>query len=77
MGQSNADRQRAYRECHLQSVDGLGERLNMVISVHAKACLKRLARHHGQSQRQVLEALLVAAERAVLEGLADKSEYER
>ena len=61
---TNAERQRAYRQRHLQDVDGSGERLNMVFSVQAKAQLGRLARHHGISQRAMLERLLAAAERA-------------
>lgn len=76
MGQSNAERQANYRARHLKSEDGRGERLNVVIDVHAKACLARLARHHGISQREVLERLLGDAEQTVLEGLADKSAYE-
>ncbi|MBK7520108.1 MAG: hypothetical protein IPJ33_19600 [Gammaproteobacteria bacterium] len=61
---TNAERQRAYRQRHLQDVDGSGERLNMVVSVQAKAQLGRLARHHGISQRAMLERLLAAAERS-------------
>lgn len=45
MGQSNAERQAAYRARHLKSEDGRGERLNLVVDLHAKACLARLARH--------------------------------
>jgi hypothetical protein len=76
VGQSNAERQAAYRARHLKSEDGRGERLNLVVDLHAKACLARLARHYGTSQRQVLERLLGDAELAVLEGLRDKSAYE-
>lgn len=76
MGMTNAERQAAYRQRHLASEDGRGERLNVVIDVHARACLQRLARHHGISQRQMLERLLTGAEQSVLEGLADKSAYE-
>ena len=61
---TNAERQRAYRQRPLQDVDGSGERLNMVVSVQAKAQLGRLARHHGISQRAMLERLLAAAERS-------------
>lgn len=60
---TNAERQRAYRQRHLQDVDGAGERLNMVVSVQAKAQLGRLASHHGISQRAMLERLLAEAER--------------
>lgn len=40
---TNAEKQRVYRQRHLQ--DGEGERLNMVISINAKRSLERLARH--------------------------------
>ncbi len=55
---TSAERQAAYRQRHLQDVDGHGERLNMVISVQAKAQLKRLARHAGITQRSMLEPQL-------------------
>ena len=43
---TNAERQKAYRQRHLQDVDGTGGRLNLIVSVQAKAQLGRLARHH-------------------------------
>ena len=61
---TNAERQRAYRQRHLQDVDSIGARLNLVVSVQAKAQLGRLARHHGVSQRAMLERLLAEAEQA-------------
>lgn len=47
MAQSNAERQRAYRQRHLKDIEGGGERLNTVVSVSAKAQLARLAQYHG------------------------------
>jgi hypothetical protein len=76
MGKTNAERQAAYRARHLKSEDGRGERLSLVVYLHAKACLARLARHYGTSQRKVLERLLGDAELAVLESLPNKSAYE-
>ena len=61
---TNAERQRAYRQRHLQDVDSIGARLNLVVSVQAKAQLRRLARHHGISQRAMVERLLAEAEQA-------------
>ena len=43
MPTSNAQRQAAYRARHLQSDDGEGVRLNLIIGTHAKCALERLA----------------------------------
>ena len=42
MPTSNAQRQAAYRARHLQSDDGEGVRLNLIIGTHAKCALERL-----------------------------------
>ncbi len=77
--QSNAERQAAYRQRHLYDVDGQGERINMVVSVQAKAQLERLARHYGVTQREVIERVLADAERKVVDGLngGDERAYYR
>ncbi len=43
MTKSNAERQAAYRQRNLKSEDGNSERLNMLVDVHAKRTLERLA----------------------------------
>ena len=65
MATSNAQRQRNYRQRHLQSDDGKLARLSMVVSWRAKAQLWRLARHHKTTQREMLERLIGQAEDAV------------
>lgn len=67
MAKSNAERQAAYRARHLKDVEGKGGRLNLVIDIHAKLALERLARCYGVTQKQMLEKLAVEAERATLE----------
>ena len=57
---TNAERQRLYRERHL--VEGTDARLNAIVSAHAKAALKRLARHYDVTERAMLETLLAQAE---------------
>ena len=76
---SNAARQAAYRQRHLHDVDGQGERINMVVTVQAKAQLERLARHYGVTQREVLARVLADTERKVVAGLsrADEMSYYR
>lgn len=65
MPMTNAERQRQYRQRHLKDLDGTGERLNVVLSLHAKAALERLASFYGITQREALErALLDAQDRA-------------
>ncbi len=61
--QSNAARQAAYRQRHLHDIDGQAERINMVVTVQAKAQLERLARHYNVTQRELLIRVLAEAER--------------
>ena len=75
MAQSNAARQQAYRQRHLQDVDGGSTRLTVILSAGAKAQLTRLARHAETSQRETLERLLAAAEKAIVSRLRDPSQY--
>lgn len=74
LSRSNAQRQAAYRQRHLQDVDGQGARVNMVVTVQAKAQLERLARHYGVTQRELLARVLADAERKVVNGLSRTDE---
>lgn len=67
MAKSNAQRQAEYRARHLKDECGTGERLNIVLDLHAKRALERLAVCYAVTQRDVLEDLLREAERAALE----------
>ena len=66
MAQTNATRQAAYRQRHLHDDGGTGERLNVVIDLHAKRALERLASCYGVTQRKILERVLAAAEQEAL-----------
>ena len=70
MAKSNAQRQSDYRARHLKDVDGNAERLNLLLDVHAKRALERLAACYVVTQRDVLEGLLREAESAVLDRAA-------
>lgn len=59
---SNAKRQSAYRKRHLHDEDGNCERINQLVSLHAKKALERLAKCYGVTQRGLLEKLLIDAE---------------
>jgi hypothetical protein len=69
MPKTNAERQAAYRRRHLKEMNGMLERLNMLLSLHAKRQLERLAACYGVTQRRFLERLLAEAERAALDRL--------
>lgn len=66
MAVSNAQRQAAYRARHLKSGDVLDQRLNLVIDLHAKCALERLALCYGVTQRALLQMLLIQGERAAI-----------
>lgn len=70
---SNAERQAAYRQRHLHNVDGGGALLNVVVSVHTKAQLERLATHYGVTQRALIERLAGEGESAVTGGLRGRA----
>ena len=70
----NATRQAAYRQRHLQDVDGDCARLNAVVSITAKAELDRLARHYGLTRRAMFESLMADAECEVVAGLTSREQ---
>jgi hypothetical protein len=65
MAKTSAERQREFRQRRL--IDGSDSRLNVVVSASAAAGLRRLAAYRGQSQKEVLEALVRAADSALLD----------
>jgi len=67
MAQSNAERQAAYRARHLKDENGKGERISLLVDIHAKRALERLARRYAVTQTAMLERLLKDAERAILD----------
>jgi len=68
MALTPAEKQQRYRERHL-GIDGTKERIQVFVSVHTKAQLGRLARHHGYTITMVIEDLVAAAESALIEQL--------
>ncbi len=63
MTMTNAEKQAAYRARKIK--EGDGERLQAVVSLHAKRALERLARHHGITQAATLERLILDEQRRV------------
>ena len=68
MVMTTAEKQQRYRERHL-GIDGTKERLQLFISVRARAQLGRLARHRGYTVTMAVETLVADAERALLDRL--------
>lgn len=64
---SNAQRQADYRARHLKSEDGQLQRLNLMIDLHAKRALERLASCYGVTQKSMLESLLGQADRVAID----------
>jgi hypothetical protein len=67
MAKNSAQRQAAYRERHLKHENGQGERLNLVIDLHAKRAIERLAICYGVTQKDIIERLALGAQRVTLD----------
>jgi hypothetical protein len=63
---SNAQRQADYRARHLKSEDSQLQRLNLMIDLHAKRALERLASCYGVTQKSMLERLIRQAQEVAL-----------
>lgn len=66
MAKSSAERQAAYRARKLADESAPCERLNMLIDLHAKRSLERLAACYGVTQKAMLEHVLAEAEKATI-----------
>jgi len=69
MAKSAAQRQAEYRARHLKDVEGNCERLSVIIDIHAKYALERLASCYGVTQKAMLEMLLQEAENDALKSV--------
>lgn len=67
MAKTNAQRQAEYRARRRH--DGVSTRLNTEVSLIAHIALERLAYHHGLTQRQMLERLLIEPDEALCKHL--------
>lgn len=64
---SNAQRQADYRQRHLQSEHHSLQRLSLMVDLHAKLALQRLAKCYGVTQRSMLEGLIQQAQRVAVD----------
>ncbi len=70
---SNAQRQADYRARHLKDENSQLERLSLLVDLHAKRALERLACCYGVTQRTMLERLLMQANRVAQQQAAEHS----
>lgn len=70
---SNAQRQADYRARHLKNENAQLERLSLLVDLHAKRALERLACCYGVTQRAMLERLVMQADRLAQEQAAAQS----
>ena len=74
MAQSNAERQAAYRARHLKDENGTDERLNLLVDIHTKRALERLATRYSVTQRAMLQTLITDAEKALVNTLSSNEQ---
>lgn len=67
MAMTNAEKQASYRKRKIK--EGEGERLQSVISLHAKLAIERLARHYGITQAAMIERLAMDEQKRVTANL--------
>jgi hypothetical protein len=68
MALTSAEKQQRYRERHL-GLHGTKERIQLFISIQARAQLGRLAGHYSYTVIKMIEDLAADAERSLLNGL--------
>ncbi len=71
MAKSAAERQREYRARRPFAGENGERQINTWVSTGAALALKRLARHYGITQREMLERLIFDADRLVCVGMSD------
>lgn len=72
MAMTNAERQARYRRNTRERREDYTARLNTELLFGAKSALKRLALHHGLSQREMLEQLITQADDALRQSMNDE-----
>jgi hypothetical protein len=70
---SNAQRQAAYRARNLKDENSQLERLSLLVDLHAKRALERLASCYGVTQKAMLERLVMQANRVAQQQAAESS----
>ena len=63
----NAKRQAEYRKRHMK--EGSDQRLNVILDLHAKLALERMAKHYGVTNKAMLERALLAAQSQLIKDM--------
>jgi len=71
MATTSAQRQAQYRRRRGESGENGERRISMWVSTAAALALKRLARHNGITQRQMIEMLVIATDERIMRDLDD------
>jgi hypothetical protein len=71
MAQTPAERQARYRKRRPDAGDNGDRRLDLWVTTGTALALGRLARYQDVSQRDILERLILPADKQVLDGLSD------
>lgn len=68
----NAKRQAEYRKRHIK--EGSDQRLNVILDLQAKLALERMAKHHGVSNKTILERVLLKEQSRLLDDMDDEQQ---
>jgi hypothetical protein len=63
---TGAERQAAYRQSRSTAGENGERRINTWVTTGASLALARLARHHGYTNRDMLERLIIAADEKIV-----------
>ena len=75
MSLSSSERQARYKKNRQKATEGDGEyQINCWVTSQAKFALKRLAKHHGMTQKAVLEWLLTECDETTMRALSDEEQ---
>lgn len=78
MPKSNAERQAKYRYNRGTAGENGERRINMWVTTQASLALKRLSKHQGIPQRQILERLIIEADAQVWKDMEiDTEEWDK
>jgi hypothetical protein len=69
----NAERQRQYRANRPTAGDNGERRINTFVSTGAKLALTRLAARYAVTEREMLQRLIMDAERELTDGMTDSA----
>jgi hypothetical protein len=74
MAKTNAERQAAFRKNRAVAGENGERRINTWVTTSAALALARRSRHHGFTQRTMLEHLILVADQQIIDGLNLDSE---